>query len=597
MTVPHISTYIAVFAVVSFIVIAACSDSPETSSLNQDSLPFASPPATHTPSPDEDRPSPKNIQIIGAQNLSDDGRTSIADLVERIRGGVVEVATGQGAGSGFIIDSDAGLLVTNEHVAGGADSVEIWLSSGERHFGEVLERDSDADLALVRVEGADQLDALAIGDPTQVRVGDEVLALGFPLVNEIGSDMTVTRGIISAVRAIGDVNIFQTDAAINPGNSGGPLINMDGAVIGINTSKIDATAGGRPVDNIGFAISVGELEGRLSNLQGLQLTTPGSPTATPTITHTPTVTPTPTQTLTPTPTYTPTSTFTPTPTLTPTATFTPTATSTPIPPFVEVSSGGRQVCGLRADGTVVCRGSSSSPPEGEKFKSITAGAGFVCGLQEGGFLACWDTSSDFLKKKSAFILVSIAYGQLCGLDGDGVAECSGSEYNQPPEYERFVSLTSAGEDVCGLRDDGYVVCWNTYSGPSRLTLPQGEQFKAISGGGISLRSTGPNHSEFVCGLREDGSALCWDGPYEWDDARYFVPEDERFESISSGGGHACGLRPDGIAICWGWNNYGQATPPEGERFSAISSGYYRTCGLKEDGIILCWGRNADPPLR
>ena len=102
-------------------------------------------------------------------------------------------------------------------------------------------------------------------DPKRVRVGDEVLALGFPLADRIGSDLTV-RGIVSSKRMESGVEQFQTDAAINPGNSGGPLVNNSGEVIGVNTSRIEETSGGRPVANIGFAVSVSELESRLPSL-------------------------------------------------------------------------------------------------------------------------------------------------------------------------------------------------------------------------------------------------------------------------------------------------------------------------------------------
>ena len=136
--------------------------------------------------------------------------------------------------------------------------------------GNVLEGNASADLAVVQIDSNDRFDDIALGDPAKARVGDEVLALGFPLADRIGSNLTVTRGIISSTREVAGINLFQTDAAINPGNSGGPLVNMDGAVIGVNTSKIDSTSGGRPVDNIGFAVSVIELERRLNTLKGRQ---------------------------------------------------------------------------------------------------------------------------------------------------------------------------------------------------------------------------------------------------------------------------------------------------------------------------------------
>ena len=80
---------------------------------------------------------------------------------------------------------------------------------------------------------------LAMGNPVGSRVGDEVLALGFPLAGKIGNSLTVTRGIISSTRTVNGVNLLQTDAAINPGNSGGPLINEYGQVIGVNAFRIE----------------------------------------------------------------------------------------------------------------------------------------------------------------------------------------------------------------------------------------------------------------------------------------------------------------------------------------------------------------------
>ena len=284
-----------------------------------------------------------------------------------------------------------------------------------------------ADLALVQITGGGRFQPIAVEDLSSTRVGDEVLALGFPLADRIGSNLTVTRGIISSTRTVNGVNLLQTDAAINPGNSGGPLVNIDGKVIGVNTSKIEETDSGRPVDNIGFAVSVSEIERRLPSLSG-QFAGSGSPTPVPVPTPTsdpastpvptwtpaPTFTPGPTWTPeptftpapTPTPTITPTPSPTPTPTNTPTPTptFTPTPTPTPIPSFVAVSSGGSHVCGLRADGSVVCRGRNQdgkyAPPEDERFKSISSGSysssswNYTCGLNVDGDFVCWGNSGE-----------------------------------------------------------------------------------------------------------------------------------------------------------------------------------------------------------
>ena len=230
-------------------------------------------------SPDTQKP---NIRFVGAADLSDQSKSSLAEIIERIQEGVVQITAGRGGGSGFIID-ESGLVVTNEHVVRGQSKVSIRLTDGTLHSGEVISRDSVADLALVQVESTDRFHVIAVGNPTQVRVGDEVLALGFPLASKIGNDLTVTRGIISSTRTVNGVDLLQTDAAINPGNSGGPLINRDGKVIGVSTFRIEETTAGRPVSGIGFAVSVVELERRLPELKGQAVIGDGKATPTPTL--------------------------------------------------------------------------------------------------------------------------------------------------------------------------------------------------------------------------------------------------------------------------------------------------------------------------
>ena len=276
--------------------------------------------ARNTPvSSDTDSPTPSeepvsNIQLVGAADLSDESRSSLADVIESIQDSVVQIITGGSSGSGFIIRAD-GLVVTNEHVVGNARTVRVWLINGRSYEGEILERDVTSDLALVRIGGNQRFEALAIGDPKRVRVGDEVLALGFPLADRIGSDLTVTRGIVSSKRTEIGVEQFQTDAAINPGNSGGPLVNNSGEVIGVNTSRIEETSGGRPVANIGFAVSVSELESRLPSLGARGLVTHATPTIMPVSKAAPSPSPSPI--VSPSPISTPTQIPSPTPTVVP----------------------------------------------------------------------------------------------------------------------------------------------------------------------------------------------------------------------------------------------------------------------------------------
>ena len=157
-----------------------------------------------------------------------------------------------GMGSGFIIDAD-GIVLTNNHVVSGAESVKVKLSDGREFVGKDIRTDPRSDLAVVRFDAPKGLKPLVLGNSDQAEIGDWVLAVGSPF----GLDLTVTAGIISAKgRGVGineREDFLQTDAAINPGNSGGPLLNLDGEVIGINTA-ISSRSGG--YDGVGFAIPV-----------------------------------------------------------------------------------------------------------------------------------------------------------------------------------------------------------------------------------------------------------------------------------------------------------------------------------------------------
>ncbi len=155
-------------------------------------------------------------------------------------------------GSGFVIDAEAGLIVTNVHVIDGADEVIANFSDGSKlKVDKVVGRDSKTDLALLKVTPTKPLKAVKFGNSKSVQVGDWVMAIG----NPFGLGGTVTVGIISAKAR--DINsgpydeYLQTDAAINKGNSGGPLFNMEGEVIGVNTAIISPTGGSI---GIGFAV-------------------------------------------------------------------------------------------------------------------------------------------------------------------------------------------------------------------------------------------------------------------------------------------------------------------------------------------------------
>jgi serine protease Do len=155
-----------------------------------------------------------------------------------------------GLGSGVIIDA-SGVILTNNHVVAGRNDVTVRLHDGREFKATEVKTDPNSDLAVVRIEGADNLVAAKLGDSDELEVGDWVLALGHPF----GLEGTVTSGIVSAkARGIGmpaRADFIQTDAAINPGNSGGPLVNLKGEVVGVNTA-ISTRNGGN--QGIGFAI-------------------------------------------------------------------------------------------------------------------------------------------------------------------------------------------------------------------------------------------------------------------------------------------------------------------------------------------------------
>lgn len=166
-------------------------------------------------------------------------------------GGPIEEEQQRGVGSGFIFTHD-GFVMTNAHVVDGADEVYVTLTDKREFKAKLIGADRRTDVAVVKIEAA-SLPYVKIGDVSQLKVGEWVMAIGSPF----GLDNTVTAGIVSAkARDTGEfVAFIQTDVAINPGNSGGPLINLRGEVVGIN-SQILSRSGG--FMGVSFAIPMDE---------------------------------------------------------------------------------------------------------------------------------------------------------------------------------------------------------------------------------------------------------------------------------------------------------------------------------------------------
>ena len=195
----------------------------------------------------------KNIKTglaAGAPGI--DPNNPLYDFFRRFQNPAPEGRTPQGGiGSGFIISGD-GIILTNAHVVADASEVIVKLTDRREFKAKVLGVDTQSDVATLKIDAAN-LQAVKIGNPKNVRVGEWVVASGSPF----GFENTVTSGIVSAkARALPDgtyVPFIQTDVAVNPGNSGGPLFNMNGEVIGIN-SQIYSGSGG--YQGLSFAIPI-----------------------------------------------------------------------------------------------------------------------------------------------------------------------------------------------------------------------------------------------------------------------------------------------------------------------------------------------------
>ena len=174
---------------------------------------------------------------------------STMKLVQNIFYQAVPVA---GVGSGTIIDSK-GLVLTNNHVVGGAERINVTLWNNEILEGRIVGSCPIHDIAVVKVAGR-SLQACNLGESDKLRVGQRVYAIGNPF--GLAGGPSVTSGVVSAInRTIESSrgmieNLVQTDASINPGNSGGPLVDLDGKVVAINTAIIPYAQG------IGFAIPI-----------------------------------------------------------------------------------------------------------------------------------------------------------------------------------------------------------------------------------------------------------------------------------------------------------------------------------------------------
>ena len=190
----------------------------------------------------------------------------VLEIIEQVSKSVVNISTVKlvhnifyqavpvaGMGSGTIIDAEKGLILTNNHVVGGADKINVTFWNNKVIEGKIVGSCAVHDIAVVKIKD-NSLQAAELGDSDKVRVGQRVYAIGNPF--GLAGGPSVTSGVITAIKRTIESqrglleNLVQTDAAINPGNSGGPLVNLEGKVVAISTTIIPFAQG------IGFAIPI-----------------------------------------------------------------------------------------------------------------------------------------------------------------------------------------------------------------------------------------------------------------------------------------------------------------------------------------------------
>jgi putative serine protease PepD len=212
-----------------------------------------------------------------------EGVMDIQAILDQVEESVVTIETNvsaqggvfTGAGTGVVLSAD-GLIMTNAHVISQSDGITVRLFDGAEHDATLVGSEPASDIAIIRIDGVDDLSPAQLGESEALLVGEPVIAIGNAL--NLGGEPSVTTGIVSAVNRSIDspdgrlADLIQTDAAINPGNSGGPLVDSSGAVVGMNTAIIQDS------QNIGFAIAIDAAKPIIERIQnGESEITPDTP--------------------------------------------------------------------------------------------------------------------------------------------------------------------------------------------------------------------------------------------------------------------------------------------------------------------------------
>lgn len=192
------------------------------------------------------------VVVLLVAGVFDDDQPTVPEVIQRLTPSTLQILAVRdedrvtGLGTGWVLDADAGLIVTNAHVANAWNDFDVRLGDQDRRrAAEVVGTAPCEDLAVLRVEDTEGLQTVPLSRQDDLRQGETVVALGFPTTSTTGQPLVASRGVVSVARAetieeggqVGLPNVVQTDAVINPGNSGGPLVNLEGELVGVNTLK------------------------------------------------------------------------------------------------------------------------------------------------------------------------------------------------------------------------------------------------------------------------------------------------------------------------------------------------------------------------
>jgi len=192
---------------------------------------------------------------------------AVMDVVAMLEPSVVRIETNLASGSGIIITND-GFVLTNRHVLEGAAWAVITTMDGTTYdAASTWWKSLVFDAALTQIDSnRNDFPVVTLGSSSDVTIGEQVVAIGYPL--GLPGQVTVTTGVVSAVRTISGEEYIQTDAAVNPGNSGGPLVNLKGEVIGINTWGFTDDYIGEGITNLNFAIPIDDIKPFINEVTG-----------------------------------------------------------------------------------------------------------------------------------------------------------------------------------------------------------------------------------------------------------------------------------------------------------------------------------------